>query len=54
MHHDSNQPILSVFLSISGALISIGNFVPLIQVTAGLVGIASGLVAIYKQTKKRK
>jgi len=53
-HHDTNQPILSVLLSISGALISIGNFVPLVQVTAGLIGIVSGVIALNKQLKKKK
>jgi membrane associated rhomboid family serine protease len=53
-HHDSNQPILSIFLSISGALISFGNFVPVVQFTAALVGTISGCIAIYKQVKKRK
>jgi hypothetical protein len=53
-HHDSNQPILSIFLSISGALISFGNFVPVVQFTAALVGTISGCIAIYKQIKKKK
>jgi CHASE2 domain-containing sensor protein len=53
-HHDTNQPILSVILSVSGALISIGNFVPLVQITAGLVGIATGVVALHKQLKRKK
>ena len=53
-HHDSNQPILSVMLSIGATLLSFGNFVPVFQLTAALVGTISGCIAIYKQTKKRK
>lgn len=54
MHHDSNNPILSVIISISGAVISFGNFVPIVQILAGLVGIVSGIIAINKQIRKRK
>ena len=54
MHHDSNQPILSIFLSIGATMLSFGNFVPVFQLTAALVGTISGIVALHKQLKKKK
>jgi CHASE2 domain-containing sensor protein len=53
-HHDSNQPILSIFLSIGATMLSFGNFVPVFQLTAALVGTISGCVALYKQLKRKK
>jgi hypothetical protein len=53
MTHHSNQPILSIVLSGTAALVSLGNFVPLVQILAGLIAIVSGCIAIYKQLKKK-
>ena len=54
MTHDSNYPILGAIVSAGSALLSVANFVPIIQFIAGIVAIVSGIVTIIKATEKKK
>ena len=52
-----NSADTATIVSISSALLSIGNFQPLVTLLASLVAIVSGLFAIryyYRATKKLK
>ena len=52
-----NSADTATVVSISSALVSIGNFQPLVTLIASLVAIVSGLFAIsyyYRATKKLK
>ena len=57
MMSSHNSADTATILSISSALVSIGNFQPLVTLLASLVAIISGLFAIryyYRATKKLK
>ena len=55
MMSSHNSADTATIVSISSALVSIGNFQPLVTLLASLVAIVSGLFAIryyYRATKK--
>ena len=57
MMSSHNSADTATIVSISSALVSIGNFQPLVTLLASLVAIVSGLFAIryyYRATKKLK
>ena len=57
MMSSHNSADTATIVSISSALLSIGNFQPLVTLLASLVAIVSGLFAIryyYRATKKLK
>ena len=57
MMSSHNTADTATIVSISSALLSIGNFQPLVTLLASLVAIVSGLFAIryyYRATKKLK